>query len=72
MDNKANVNKEASTFTKSLDESASELDGSPILVEEIGSEEKSISFELSEESVLNGIIFSEILGKPKSKRRQRR
>ncbi|MCX7772118.1 MAG: hypothetical protein N2376_03285 [Clostridia bacterium] len=44
----------------------SPIDSSPIYDDEIGKHDPLIS--LDSQSVLNGIIFSEILGKPKSKR----
>ncbi|SMP39498.1 hypothetical protein [Anoxynatronum buryatiense] len=42
---------------------------SPIYGNEIKEMPKTAAIELTEETVLNGIIFSEILGKPKSMRR---
>ena len=43
-----------------------EIETSPITAGEIGSENNLLDFD--QEGVLKGIIFSEILGKPKSRR----
>ena len=45
---------------------------SPIYGGEIEDQPIAIGFEMTEQSILNGIIFSEIIGKPKSKRMRTR
>lgn len=47
-------------------EKNTEIESSPIYAEEIGAEKK--LFDFNTESILKGILFSEILGKPKSKK----
>lgn len=41
---------------------------SPVYMHEIKDQSEEIGFNLSEEAILNGIIFSEVIGKPKSMR----
>lgn len=41
---------------------------SPIYKDEIRDQSEEIGFNMSEEAILNGIIFSEVIGKPKSMR----
>jgi hypothetical protein len=47
-------------------EGNTDIENSPIYNEEIGINKK--LFDLNTENILKGIIFSEILGKPKSKK----
>jgi len=47
-------------------EVGTDMESSPIYTEEIGQQKK--LFDINTESILKGILFSEILGKPKSKR----